>query len=142
MTCFSGLHWYCKYANRFHCSGDKVFYNLTEQTNVESNYVEVGEFDPIQHHHHFCPWINGNVAAARHNSGMGTSTDALALCGWQLTLDALDALQSLDHVPIQTVESESAASLYKVWLTSFYLFLLSSSKFIWWTLSLIGFMQE
>ena len=36
----------------------------------------------------------------------------LALCGWQLTLDALDGFQALE--PNQTVESESVASLYKV----------------------------
>ncbi|XP_006836346.2 uncharacterized protein LOC18427229 isoform X1 [Amborella trichopoda] len=79
----------------------------------ESNYeADVAEFDPIHHHHHFCPWVNGNVAAAGCNSSTSSGNNAVALCGWQLTLDALDACQSLD-VPIQTVESESAASLYK-----------------------------
>ena len=84
--------------------------------NGESNYEETIEFDPIKHHNHFCPWVNGNVAAAgcSSSSGSGSSAGALAVCGWQLTLDALDAFQSLGNVPIQTVESESAASLYKV----------------------------
>ncbi|KAK9267528.1 hypothetical protein L1049_009956 [Liquidambar formosana] len=80
----------------------------------ESNYEEPMEFDPIIHHNQFCPWVNGNVAAAGCTScGSSTSADALALCGWQLTLDALDALRSLGNFPIQTVQSESAASLYK-----------------------------
>ncbi|XP_044496392.1 uncharacterized protein LOC123218813 isoform X2 [Mangifera indica] len=78
----------------------------------ESNYEEATEFDPIVQHNQFCPWVNGNVAAAGSN-GSSTSADAVALCGWQLTLDALDALRSLGHIPIQTVQSESAASLYK-----------------------------
>lgn len=79
----------------------------------ESNYEEATEFDPIVQHNQFCPWVNGNVAAAGSN-GSSNSADAVALCGWQLTLDALDALRSLGHIPIQTVQSESAASLYKV----------------------------
>ncbi|GFZ07586.1 IAP-like protein 1 [Actinidia rufa] len=83
--------------------------------NGESNYEEAVEFDPIKHHNYFCPWVNGNVAAAgcSSSSGSSSSAGAIALCGWQLTLDALDAFQSLGHVPAQTVESESAASLYK-----------------------------
>lgn len=82
----------------------------------ESNYEEAVEFDPIKHHNFFCPWVNGNVAAAGcSNSGSSSSNSgAIALCGWQLTLDALDSFQSLGHIPVQTVESESAASLYKV----------------------------
>ncbi|XVF27280.1 hypothetical protein REPUB_Repub14bG0093100 [Reevesia pubescens] len=80
----------------------------------ESNYEEAIEFDPIIHHNQFCPWVNGNVAAAGSSSfGSSTSADVVALCGWQLTLDALDALRSLGHIPVQTVQSESAASLYK-----------------------------
>ncbi|KAG8634707.1 uncharacterized protein LOC110604723 isoform X2 [Manihot esculenta] len=80
----------------------------------ESNYEEAIEFDPIIHHNQFCPWVNGNVAAAGCSSrSSGNNADADALCGWQLTLEALDALQSLGHIPIQTVQSESAASLYK-----------------------------
>jgi hypothetical protein len=75
------------------------------------------EFDPIVHHNQFCPWVNGNVAAAGCSSyGSSTSADTIALCGWQLTLDALDALRSMGNVAIQTVQSESAASLYKVCL--------------------------
>ncbi|XP_021662309.2 uncharacterized protein LOC110651318 isoform X2 [Hevea brasiliensis] len=80
----------------------------------ESNYEEAIEFDPLIHHKQFCPWVNGNVAAAGCSScGSGNNADVVALCGWQLTLDALDALRSLGQIPIQTVQSESAASLYK-----------------------------
>lgn len=80
----------------------------------ESNYDELVEFDPIIHHNQFCPWVNGNVAAAGSSScGSSTSADALALCGWQLTLDALDSLRLNGHFPIQTHQSESAASMYK-----------------------------
>eukprot|EP00257_Ricinus_communis_P023257 XP_015583186.1 uncharacterized protein LOC8276589 [Ricinus communis] len=80
----------------------------------ESNYEEPTEFDPIVHHNQFCPWVNGDVADAGCSSRVsGNNADTAALCGWQLTLDALDALRSLGHIPIQTVQSESAASLYK-----------------------------
>ncbi|KAJ7947373.1 Zinc finger, C3HC-like [Quillaja saponaria] len=82
----------------------------------ESNY-EAAEFDPIAYHNQFCPWVNGNVAAAGSASSgprPSTSADAMALCGWQLTLDALDALRFLGHNAIQAVQSQSAASLYKV----------------------------
>ena len=76
------------------------------------------EFDPIKYHNYYCPWVNGNVAAAGSSSsggGYGSSHSALALCGWQLTLDALDAFQLQGQVPpVQPVESESAASMYKV----------------------------
>lgn len=70
---------------------------------------EAAEFDPIQQHHNFCPWVNGNVAAAGCSSG----SIAMALCGWQLTLDALEAYGAQGHIPAVTMESESAASLYK-----------------------------
>nr|XP_043623022.1 uncharacterized protein LOC122594658 [Erigeron canadensis]XP_043623023.1 uncharacterized protein LOC122594658 [Erigeron canadensis] len=81
--------------------------------NGESNFEEPVEFDPIKHHNFFCPWVNGNVAAAGviNNNGASSSASALALCGWQLTLDALDGFQGPEQN--QTVESESAASLYK-----------------------------
>ncbi|KAL8195430.1 hypothetical protein R6Q57_025833 [Mikania cordata] len=81
--------------------------------NGESNFEEAVELDPIKHHNFFCPWVNGNVAAAgiTKSNGSSSSAGALALCGWQLTLDALDGFQTLD--PNQSVESESAASLYK-----------------------------
>ncbi|KAL9328905.1 hypothetical protein ACSQ67_003908 [Phaseolus vulgaris] len=79
----------------------------------ESNY-EAAEFDPISYHNQCCPWVNGNVAAAGCASSVTrTSSDAIALSGWQLTLDALDTLQSLEHNAIPAVPSESAASLYK-----------------------------
>ncbi|KAK7284025.1 hypothetical protein RIF29_13776 [Crotalaria pallida] len=82
----------------------------------ESNYEEPLEFDPIAYHDQYCPWVNGIVAAAGCASSVpSTSSDAIiALCGWQLTLDALDALRSLGHNAIPTVQSESAASLYKL----------------------------
>ncbi|KAM0063139.1 putative Zinc finger, C3HC [Helianthus debilis subsp. tardiflorus] len=83
--------------------------------NGESKFEEPVEFDPIKHHNFFCPWVNGNVAAAgviNSNNGATSSSSALALCGWQLTLDALDGFQGTEQN--QTVESESAASLNKV----------------------------
>ncbi|CAI0544904.1 unnamed protein product [Linum tenue] len=90
--------------------------NGIEPPKGESNYEEPMEFDPIIHHNEFCPWVNGNVAAAGSSScGPGSSNivDTDALCGWQLTLDALDAVGSLANFAIQPVQSESAASLYK-----------------------------
>ncbi|KAK6917144.1 Zinc finger, C3HC-like [Dillenia turbinata] len=89
--------------------------NGIEPPKGESNYEEAPEFDPIIHHNQFCPWVNGNVAAAGCSScSSGSSADAVAYCGWQLTLDALDALRSMGSIPAQTVQSESAASLYKI----------------------------
>ncbi|KAL7591227.1 hypothetical protein Lser_V15G34986 [Lactuca serriola] len=82
--------------------------------NGESNFEEAVEFDPIKHHNFFCPWVNGNVAAAGVEVGVGptsTSSGGGGGCGWQLTLDALDGFQGPE--PNQTLESESAASLYK-----------------------------
>lgn len=92
-------------------------FNCTGPANGESNYeTEPVEFDPINKHNPFCPWVNGNVAAAGSScNGSSSGASSVALCGWQLTLDALDAFQSLGHVPVQTMESESAASMYKVW---------------------------
>ncbi|KAL7584978.1 hypothetical protein Lser_V15G45517 [Lactuca serriola] len=90
------------------------FTNGIGPPNGESNFEEGVEFDPIKHHNFFCPWVNGNVAAAgvvNTSTGGGGGGGGLALCGWQLTLDALDGFQTLDTN--QTVESESAASLYK-----------------------------
>ncbi|MCO5563131.1 hypothetical protein L7F22_016767 [Adiantum nelumboides] len=48
------------------------------------------EFDPILQHRHFCPWVNANLGRAG--------------CGWQLTLDALEASPA-------PVKSESASSM-------------------------------
>ncbi|KAJ0963209.1 hypothetical protein J5N97_028331 [Dioscorea zingiberensis] len=83
--------------------------------NGENDYeVEGREFDPIKHHNYYCPWVNSNVAAAGCSSNSASSSSSsTALSGWQLTLDALDTLQSVGHVPIQTMQSESAASLCK-----------------------------
>ncbi|KAL9254972.1 hypothetical protein AKJ16_DCAP16259 [Drosera capensis] len=92
-------------------SNNKVT-NGTGPQNGESN-DEIIEFDPIKHHNSYCPWVNGNVAAAGCSSNSSSSSVAVALCGWQLTLDAVDAFQSAGHIHAQTVESESAASLYK-----------------------------
>ncbi|KAK4787662.1 hypothetical protein SAY86_011495 [Trapa natans] len=82
----------------------------------ESNYEEEVEFNPINHHNAFCPWVNGNVAAAGSTSDGSSSSScasAAAFCGWQLTLDALDTFQTLGIAAAQTVESESAASRHK-----------------------------
>ncbi|CAH1444647.1 unnamed protein product [Lactuca virosa] len=40
------------------------FTNGIGPPNGESNFEEGVEFDPIKHHNFFCPWVNGNVAAA------------------------------------------------------------------------------
>ena len=84
--------------------------------NGENDYeAEAGEFDPIKHHNTYCPWVNGNVAAAGCNiNSDSSSSSSVAVCGWQLTLDALDTFQDLGHNPNQTMQSESAASQYKV----------------------------
>ncbi|ESW21247.1 hypothetical protein PHAVU_005G054700 [Phaseolus vulgaris] len=72
------------------------------------------EFDPIKLHNDHCPWVNGDVAAAGCDNPCSSSgVGSVALCGWQLTLDALDSFQSLGHLPLQTLESESAASMCK-----------------------------
>ncbi|OIW11637.1 hypothetical protein TanjilG_24843 [Lupinus angustifolius] len=72
------------------------------------------EFNPIKLHNDYCPWVNGDVAVAGSDSPCSSScVGTVALCGWQLTLDALDSFQSLGHFPVQTLESESAASMCK-----------------------------
>ncbi|KAK7401679.1 hypothetical protein VNO78_13351 [Psophocarpus tetragonolobus] len=72
------------------------------------------EFDPIKLHNDYCPWVNGDVAAAGCNNPCSSSgVGNVALCGWQLTLDALDSFQSRGHLPVQPRESESAASMCK-----------------------------
>ncbi|XP_019456438.1 PREDICTED: uncharacterized protein LOC109357142 [Lupinus angustifolius] len=72
------------------------------------------EFNPIKLHNDYCPWVNGDVAVAGSDSPFSSSgVGTVALCGWQLTLDALDSFQSLGHLPVQTLESESAASMCK-----------------------------
>ncbi|KAK2384043.1 hypothetical protein P8452_39017 [Trifolium repens] len=96
--------------NRVLVGSDFVTANRIGPPKGESNYEEAVEFDPIVYHNQYCPWVNGNVAAAGcASSTTTTGNDAIALCGWQLTLDAL---QSLGNA-IPTVQSESAASLYK-----------------------------
>ncbi|XP_042411942.1 uncharacterized protein LOC122001324 isoform X1 [Zingiber officinale] len=77
-------------------------------------YVENEEFDPLKHHNCYCPWVNGNVAAAGCSSDTGSaSNNSEVACGWELTLDAVDTFQSLGHLPNQMMQSESAASLNK-----------------------------
>ncbi|CAL0326441.1 unnamed protein product [Lupinus luteus] len=72
------------------------------------------EFNPIKLHNDYCPWVNGDVAVAGSDSPCSSSAvGTVALCGWQLTLDALDSFQSIGHLPVQTLESESAASMCK-----------------------------
>lgn len=94
---------------------DNAIGNSSEPQNEENNYKrEPGEFDPIKHHNIYCPWVNGNVAAAGFNADIASiSSGTAALSGWQLTVDALDAFQSLGQVQNQMMQSESAASLYK-----------------------------
>ncbi|MCO5577123.1 hypothetical protein L7F22_030946 [Adiantum nelumboides] len=71
---------------------------------------QVEEFDPIHQHHFYCPWINGCVAAA---AASGDTNVKAALCGWQLTVDALDAYQVPNSLFAAPMESESAASMHK-----------------------------
>lgn len=116
---------------------ENLFVCLIGTANGENDYEsEVGDFDPIKHHNSYCPWVNGNVAAAGcYSDTASSSSTPVALCGWQLTLDALDALQSLGHVPNQTMQSESAASLCKVTLILllfFFLLSLMCASFIEW----------
>lgn len=92
---------------------------LLGATNGENDYEPgMAEFDPIKHHKSYCPWVNGNVAVASCEGGHGSTSpsdcNTVPLCGWQLTVDALHSFQSLGHAPNQTMQSESAASLYKV----------------------------
>ncbi|ONM10008.1 uncharacterized isoform X1 [Zea mays] len=81
-------------------------------TNGENDY-ESGllEFDPVKHHNTYCPWVNGNVAAACCNN-IGSSSSSSAPSGWQLTIDAVDTYQSLGQAQNQIMQSDSAASLY------------------------------
>ncbi|KAL6880551.1 hypothetical protein ACP4OV_012116 [Aristida adscensionis] len=81
--------------------------------NGENDYeTDLPEFDPIKHHNSYCPWVNGNVAAACCIAS-SSSTATSALSGWQLTVDAIEMLQSLGQAQNQTMQSDSAASLYK-----------------------------
>ncbi|CAM6085807.1 unnamed protein product [Calypogeia fissa] len=70
--------------------------------------TETGEFDPIRQHRHFCPWVNGHVAAAE-NSGSSQG----GVCGWQLTVDALYTLDQQGSKTPQLAKSESTVSVYK-----------------------------
>ncbi|KAJ4811382.1 NIPA-like protein [Rhynchospora pubera] len=87
-------------------------------TNGENDYEQgIAEFDPIEHHKSYCPWVNGHVASASCQGDDGSispsGSNPVPLCGWQLTLDAIDSFQSLGQTQNQTMQSESAASLYK-----------------------------
>lgn len=83
-------------------------------SNRENDYeTDLPEFDPIKHHNNYCPWVNGNVAAACCIN-TSSSTSSTAFSGWQLTVDAIETLQSLGQAQNQTMQSDSAASLYKV----------------------------
>ncbi|XP_004488855.1 uncharacterized protein [Cicer arietinum] len=102
-------------------NGDSAYYESGQRdasamgTPYRDNSSERIEFDPIKLHNDYCPWVNGDVAAAGYDSPCSTSDVAsAALCGWQLTLEALDSFQSLGHLPVQTLESESAASMCKL----------------------------
>ncbi|KAK1681641.1 hypothetical protein QYE76_042489 [Lolium multiflorum] len=81
--------------------------------NGENDYgTSLPEFDPIKHHNNCCPWVNGYVAAAC-SINSSSITNSSAFCGWQLTLDALETVQSLGQDQTQAMQSDSAASLYK-----------------------------
>ncbi|XP_074560073.1 uncharacterized protein LOC141816134 isoform X2 [Curcuma longa] len=89
-------------------------YGLMMSGNIPGNGIENEEFDPLKHHNCYCPWVNGNVAAAGCSNDTGSaSNNSEVACGWELTLDAMDTFQSLGHLPNQMMQSESAASLYK-----------------------------
>lgn len=75
----------------------------------ENRSSDRGEFDPISQHHHFCPWINGDVA----DTASSDLSVATGLCGWQLTVDALYAGQVQGNYLAAPVESGSAASMHK-----------------------------
>ncbi|KAK3124443.1 hypothetical protein QOZ80_7BG0586620 [Eleusine coracana subsp. coracana] len=79
--------------------------------NGENDYGSLPEFDPIKHHNSYCPWVNGNVAASCCIN-TSSSSSSTALSGWQLTLDAIEKMQS-GQAQNQTMQSDSAASLYK-----------------------------
>ncbi|KAG0547308.1 hypothetical protein BDA96_01G068400 [Sorghum bicolor] len=81
-------------------------------TNGENDY-ESGllEFDPVNHHNSYCPWVNRNVVVACCNN-IGSSSSSSAPSGWQLTIDAVDTYQSLGQAQNQIMQSDSAASLY------------------------------
>ncbi|KAL2628855.1 hypothetical protein R1flu_013541 [Riccia fluitans] len=61
---------------------------------------ESGEFDPIRQHRHFCPWVSVHAAASSSSS---------AVCGWQLTVEAVHSSLSGG-----LAETESTASMHKV----------------------------
>jgi hypothetical protein len=83
--------------------------------NGENGCESLPEFDPIKHHNSYCPWVNGYVAASCCIS-TGSSSSSTALSGWHLTVDAIETMQS-GQAQNQTMQSDSAASLYKVGLS-------------------------
>ena len=96
--------------------------------NGENDYgTSLPEFDPIKHHSNCCPWVNGYVAAAC-SINTGSSTNISAFCGWQLTVDALETVQSLGQYQNQVMRSDSAASLYKVGILSNYAVVFNFSR--------------
>ncbi|EFJ12830.1 hypothetical protein SELMODRAFT_446472 [Selaginella moellendorffii] len=66
-------------------------------------------FDPIRCHRSFCPWVNGLVLSAAN----GTFGPGPVYCGWQLTVDALDAFHQQENASAGVTESESTASMCK-----------------------------
>ncbi|KAH9321213.1 hypothetical protein KI387_015852, partial [Taxus chinensis] len=71
--------------------------------------VKGKEFDPIRQHRHFCPWVTAHVIAGVPGSNKNTG-----LCGWQLTIDALDQCNAQELASASLKESESTSSQYKV----------------------------
>ncbi|PKA60561.1 hypothetical protein AXF42_Ash019454 [Apostasia shenzhenica] len=105
--------------------------NVPVRQKVQGNTANMQEpqvqrFDPIGYHNSYCPWVNGYVTAA--GCSASSSSSSVVPCGWELTLDALDTFQRLGHIPNQAIQSESAASLYKVRIFTSIFFLKSLNK--------------
>eukprot|EP00252_Welwitschia_mirabilis_P007108 TRINITY_DN1818_c0_g1_i1.p1 TRINITY_DN1818_c0_g1~~TRINITY_DN1818_c0_g1_i1.p1 ORF type:complete len:924 (-),score=191.65 TRINITY_DN1818_c0_g1_i1:298-3069(-) len=64
------------------------------------------EFDPIKQHRHFCPWVTA--------IGVSSGDKYTSLCGWQLTLDAVDQCNAQELATASLKESESTSSRFKV----------------------------
>lgn len=66
----------------------KLAFSGLPSEDVKKLEIQTRQFDPIRQHRHFCPWVNGHVAAATSSTGPDIS------CGWQTMLDALQDQRS------------------------------------------------